>query len=157
MTNLEQIKQAARVIEINGRMFEIRFNLSAFAYLEEKFGTVSEAIRLFNAKDENALKEFFKAGLVYKNLECEDINLIFTDEVLSVLASACNEALCKDYDLDTAFDWNLLYYILRPLLQLSNKEFWDSTPRKLLGALKVYEQYSIKSNQNSTIDKLLHW
>lgn len=157
MTNLDKIKQPARFIEINNVKYEIKFTLSAFAYLEEKFGTVADAIRRFNDKEDIALKEFFKAGLSYKKLEYEDSKLVFTEEILTSIAFACSESLCKDYDLNTAFDWNLLYYIARPLSQLSEEEFWNSTPCKILGALKVYEQYTMKTNQNNMINELMHW
>lgn len=157
---LNTIKPQVHKIKTKDKDLEIKFTLESFAYLEEKFNSISEAIFLFNEKNEEAKKGFLKASLIHLKEE-NDSEIEFTDEILTTLANACSESISQDYSIQEGFDWNLLYYIARPALNLSEKEFWQSTPRKLLNLFKILEKYTTQftqaNQQKQAVEAFMTW
>lgn len=143
MSYLETIKPKSHKIEIAGKIYELKFTLESFAFLEEKFNSVDEAIKLFNAKDFDAIIACFKAGLLHKkeNYNIQKlINKSNPELLILAIAGAMTSALTCEYGFDKEWDWCLLYFIAKPILHLSEDEFWQSTPRKILSMLKIIEE-----------------
>lgn len=162
--NLEIIKpKTTFTIEVGRQECNLSFTLKSFAYLEELFGTVEKAINEFNTKDETAVREFLYAGL--QNKTKKQVEKIRIDEnLLRIIADAVSSALPENYKMDEAFDWSLLYYIIRPALYLSENEFWNSTPKKLLEFTKVLDECKQQQqkltdaeNRKQAVEAVMSW
>lgn len=143
MTYLETIKPKSYNIKINGKIYSLKFTLEAFAYLEEKFNSVNEAIKLFNEKNFAAILTCFEAGLLHtkeKHNIQRIINKSNPEILIFTLVEAMTSALSGEYGFDKEWDWSLLYFIAKPVLHLSEEEFWQSTPTKILSMLKIIEE-----------------
>lgn len=156
MSYLENIKPKIHKMKIANKTYELKFTLAAFAFLEEKFNSVNEAINLFNAKDFNAIMACFEAGLLYKkenyNIQ-KIINKSNPELLIFTIAAAMTSALTCEYGFDKEWDWSLLYFIAKPVLHLSEDEFWQSTPRKILSMLKIIEEVKGIKPQTVTNDE----
>lgn len=164
MSYLENIKPKIHKIKIADKIYELKFTLEAFAFLEEKFSSVNEAINLFNAKDFNAIIACFEAGLLHKKENYDIQKLIDKSNpelLIFAIAAAMTSALTSEYGFDEEWDWSLLYFIAKPVLHLSDDEFWQSTPRKILSMLKIIEEVKgIKPqtvNNDEAVKSFMSW
>jgi len=153
--NLTIIKPEVRRLNIGKKTLNLKYNLRAFAHIEEKFGSVTQAIETFNKKDETAILQIFAIGLLYTEQEF-DISKMKEEITLEIMAQAASaamsDALCTDYGFDKEFDWPLLYFIARPALNFSEYEFWEATPKKILGLLKILEKVRGQEKQDAIAD-----
>ena len=156
MSNLELIKPKTHTIQVGKKKLELKFTLESFAHLEEEFGSVVEAVKLFNEKDETAIRQILSSILK------EDFKYIeITNKIISTLATAMSDSISQDYNFEDEIDWALLYYIIKPALNMSEVEFWNSTHRQMFGYLKTLERHGkeveAKNNQELAIKELMSW
>lgn len=164
MACLETIKPKTIELKIDGKSYEIKFTLESFAWLEEKFNSVDEAIRLFNNRNYDAIIACFEAALLHKkekyNIQ-KIIDKAYPEELILAITDTMNSSLTSDYGFDKEWDWALLYFIAKPVLHLSEEDFWQSTPKKILSMLKIIEEIKgIKSEpltQNEAIKSFMNW
>ncbi|MDR1169048.1 MAG: hypothetical protein LBK53_09220 [Heliobacteriaceae bacterium] len=139
--NLEIIKPKSFTIKIGKTIYPLRYDLRAFAFIEENLNSVNEAVSLFNEKDLGAIAVMFQAGLLHVGADAykllKKVNL---EELIRTIAKAISEVTCSDYGFDKEFDWSLLYFIAKPALNFSEEEFWNSTPKKILTMMKMLEE-----------------
>lgn len=164
MTYLETIKPKIHNVEINGKIYPLKFTLESFAYLEERFNSVDEAIKKFNEKDFEAILACFEVGLLHTKEKYnipKIINKSNPEVVILTIASAMTAVLTGDFGFDKEWDWCLLYYIAKPVLHLTEDEFWQSTPRKILSMLKIIEEVKgIKpttTTENDAAKSFMSW
>lgn len=167
MTCLETIKPKTNQIEINGKLYNLKFTLESFAFLEERFNSVDEAIRLFNNKNFDAILACFEAGLLHTkekyNIQ-KIINKANPEILITAIAETMTSSLSSDFGFDKEWDWALLYIIAKPVLNMSEEEFWQSTPKKILWMLKIIQEIKgIKepnthtTTQNEAISSFMNW
>lgn len=158
--NLELIKPKAFTIKIGKTEYPIRFTLESFAYLEGIFGSVEKAVDAFNARTPQAITEFLIAGLKLDD-ESKIKKLKIDENLILTIAEVVQDALPTDYKFDENWDWSLLYYIVRPALNLSQEEFWNSTPKKLTAFIKILEkqkqQYEAIDNHDQAVQAFMSW
>lgn len=65
MGNLQDIKPEKVFIELNDRQLELRYDLNAFAELEEVYGTVDKAMKAMEDGSIRAIRVMLWAGLVH--------------------------------------------------------------------------------------------
>lgn len=164
MSYLENIKPKTHNVEVDGKIYPLLFTLESFAFLEEKQGSVNEAIKLFNDKDFNAIMNCLEAGLLHTNEKYniqKIINKSNPEIVILGIAGAMNSVLTCEYGFNEEWDWSLLYFIAKPILHLTEEEFWQSTPRKILSMLKIIEEVKgIKPKaavENDAINSFMSW
>lgn len=161
MSNLTLIKPKINTIQATKDMLELKFTLKSFAFLEEEFGSVVEAVKLFNANDLTAIKQMLKAGLMSMNTKCDPENIEINDELISTVANAISDSISQDYNFTEEIDWSLLYYIIKPAVNMSENEFWHSTHKQMLGFWATLEKYrkevEVQTNQEQTIKELMSW
>ncbi len=52
------------------------------------------------------------------------------------------------------WDWAFMYYCAKKLLNMSEKEFWECTPRKFLALLRVHKEFiSSETDVTKTIEE----
>lgn len=161
MSNLTLIKPTSHKIQIGDEMIELKYTLESFAFLEQEFDTVEKAIELFNTGNRDTIIKFIIAGIRNSfNIEIFN-NMNFNEELISQISAAFTDSLPLDYQMEDLIDWSLLYYIIKPLLHLSEDEFWDSTPKKLIGLFKAIEKCKESNtkitNQNQAIQEFIKW
>ena len=166
MSCLETIKPKINKLCIDGKAYDLKFTLESFAFLEEKFNSVDEAIRLFNSKNFAAILACFEAGLLHTKEEYnvqKIINELNPEACIIAIADAMTSALSSDFGFDKEWDWALLYFIAKPVLHMSEEEFWQSTPKKILWMLKILqelkgsEKTTPNSAQNAAINSFMSW
>jgi len=158
--NLELIKPKEFTLKIGRKEYPIRFTLESFAYLEGVFGSVENAINTFNERNQEAIIAFLIAGL-----KLDDANMIskinIDENLILLLAEVIQDALPDDYKFDENWDWSLLYYIIRPALNLNEDEFWNSTPKKLTSFIRILEkqkeQHEKINNQDQAVEAFKSW
>lgn len=141
--NLTTIKPEIKVIKIGKEIYPLKYDLNAFAFIEENLNSVNEAIKLFNEKDFEAIAIIFQAGLIHTERNYNILKILKkTDpkKLIAAIAEAINGVICSDYGFDKEFDWALLYFIAKPVLNFSEEEFWSSTPKKILTMMKMIEE-----------------
>lgn len=143
MTYLEIIKPKNYIVKIDKKVYPLRFTLESFAYLEERFTSVAEAINHFNKKDFGAIIVCFEAGLLHTKKDYDIHNLISKADpemLIFTLAKAMTSSITGDYGFEDEWDWSLLYFIGKTILHLTEDEFWHSTPRKILSMLTLIKE-----------------
>jgi len=155
--NLSTIKPQVFEVKIGKNIYYLKYNLEAFAFIEEELGNIIDAIKNFNEKDFNTAAVFFCAGLIYTRQQYDIIKLVKKadpKELINIIAKAINDVICPEYGFDKEFDWPLLYFIAKPALNFSEEEFWQSTPKKILTMMKMLEEMKIgKNNETLTENK----
>lgn len=164
MSYLEIIKPKDYVVKIDKKAYPLKFTLESFAYLEERFISVTEAINHFNKKDFGAIIACFEAGLLHTKKDYDINNLISKadpEAFIFTLAKAMTSSLSGDYGFENEWDWSLLYFIGKTILHLTEDEFWQSTPRKILSMLTLIKEIKgIKTEElteNDAVQAFINW
>jgi len=163
--NLELIKPQTFGIKIGKQIYELKYTLKAFAFIEEQLGSVNDGIKAFNEKNFKAIAVMFFAGLIHTGKNYDVMRLMKNAdpaELACVISSAINEVISSDYSFDKEFDWSLLYFIAKPALNFSEEEFWQSTPKKILMMMKMLEELKIGKTkeiltENKAAEAFMSW
>jgi hypothetical protein len=150
--NLEIIKPKTSAIKIGRTIYPLRYDLRAFAFIEETLDGVDNAVKLFNEQDTSAIVVMFQAGLLHIGVDAKKlIKKVNAEELTNTIANAISEVSCNDYGFDKVFDWSLLYFIAKPVLHFSEGEFWQATPKKILTMMKMLEEVKKGKQAQATL------
>ena len=67
MGNVSTIRPKEVIIELEGASYPIRYTLNAFAELEDKYGTVENAMSALQKGSIKAVRAILWAGMIYKH------------------------------------------------------------------------------------------
>lgn len=75
MSNVRTIKQKAKIVsvELGGKTRTIKFDLNAFAELENKYGTVNKAMEALSEGKIAAVKMVLWAGLIHEEAVLDEV------------------------------------------------------------------------------------
>ncbi len=140
---LTAIKPQEIPVKIKSKNCTLKYDLNAFANIEQLLGSIPKAFELLNNFNESVIKIFIWAGLLHQEnkISLEKIEKMSLDSgVVALISEALKVSLSEDYDFFEEWDWALLYYTATVTLNMSEKDFWKATPRKIISLLKVVSE-----------------
>ena len=150
--DLTIIKPKKYKVETQHDIYNLKFTLESFAFLEERLDSVENALELFNSSDIKVIPIFFEAGLVHTKCSHNILKMLENVDLYglaSVISKVLNDTLTSEFDFDKKFDWPRLYFIAKFILNLSEEEFWNSTPKKILTMMKMFEKEKKDNNMKN--------
>ena len=63
-SNLKNIKAEKATLELGGKVFELRYDLNAFAEIEEEYGSITELLEKMEKGSAKAIRAMVWAGLL---------------------------------------------------------------------------------------------
>ncbi len=109
MANIENVRKAPVVIDIgDGIERRLKYTLNAFALIEEKYGTIDEAMKVMEAGSIAAVRFALWAGLVHEdeNLTEHYVGSQIDISDLEALAEKMNKAMMGDLPQDKVISPN---------------------------------------------------
>ena len=152
--SINEIKPKEFKIKIKNKEYQLKYDLEAFANVEQMLGDMQKAFDDLNNHDLTTIKIFLYSGLIHEkeSIPLRDIQKMTIDgETLKVLFDAINDSLVEGFNFFKEYEWSFIYYIGTVSLKMSEEEFWKSTPRKIVSLIKILEEVKNKGNDKSKL------
>lgn len=95
--NLQDVRQKGAKVNLGGRVYTLRYDLNAFAELEDKYGSVEEAMKKLETGSLKAVRTLIWAGLIHEHEELteKEVGAQITPGALEELSEALNAAMTE--------------------------------------------------------------
>ena len=149
-----EIKPKEYKIKIKNKEYQLMYNLEAFANVEQMLGDMQKAFEDLNNHDLTTIKIFLYSGLIHKkeNIQLKESQKMTIDgKTLKIIFDAINDSLVEGFNFFKEYEWSLIYYIGTVSLNMSEEEFWKSTPRKIVSLIKILEEVKNQGNDKTKL------
>lgn len=137
-----------------GKTYAARYTMRAWMEVERRYGTISAALKVLFGEDTGQNLEAAKFFLCILTGAAPDIvSSNFNEQQLLEMTAAIQQTMMRDCPQkeetkgqpppEEATDWDWLEYLRRYRLQMSEEEFWNSTPRKIMKLLALWKRDNV--------------